>query len=190
VQLLPFGLVQSSIWLLLFALQPSGAALLQAASPDSATQAGKGSVPADLMNYFAGKWSGKGQFANSGKELESDFSFVPDLENQCLVVRQKERSPNTFQFMALWSVDSVSEQWVMMMVSNHDGGARLFRTDGWHDGKLVFQSVPELHSSFALERFTFERQSTTVFRTTYEMSFDDGKTWKIGDRQTFTKSSP
>ena len=33
----------------------------------------------------------------------------------------------------------------------------------WHDGTIVFQSVPELRALWALERFTFERESTATF---------------------------
>ena len=87
-------------------------------------------------------------------------------------------------------MDSVSGLPVMLLTSNHDSGGRLFRSAGWKNGKIVFQSGPELHASFALERFTFERESTSVFHTTYEMSFDDGKTWMVGDHQTFTKLAP
>lgn len=69
-----------------------------------------------------------------------------------------------------------------------DSGAQLFRSNssGWQNGKIVFQSMPELKDTFALERFTFERQSNNSFLATYEMS-RDGKTWRIGDTQTFTR---
>jgi hypothetical protein len=103
------------------------------------------------------------------------------------VVRQKERPPNTFEFVALWSMDSISEDVVMLLASNHYSGARIFRSHGWQDGTIVFQSVPELRALWALERFTFERESTTTFHATYEFSRDNGKTWQVGDRQTFTK---
>lgn len=73
------------------------------------------------------------------------------------------------------------------MASNHNGGARVFRSQGWSDDKIVFQSVPELRAFFSLERFTFEKKSNTKFDSIYEMSFDNGKTWKVGDRQEFNK---
>jgi hypothetical protein len=151
-------------------------------------QTPKGSLPADLVNYFAGTWTGKGAFEKSGRELASDYSFVPDLENQCLVVHQKEHPPNDFKFVALWSVDAPSGQVVMLMVSNHESGASQLRGSGWQDGKLVFQTVPEGASDLGLERFTFLRDSATSFHTTYEWSQDGGKTWSVGDRQSFTKS--
>jgi hypothetical protein len=144
--------------------------------------------PPDIVRYFSGNWAGKGKFT-SGQEIESDFSFVPDLENECVLVRQKEKPPNTFEFIALWSWDSTSGDLVMLLTSNHESGARVFRSRGWQDGKIVFQSSPELRASWALERFTFQRVTTMTFHTTYEMSMDDEKTWRVGDQQTFTKKS-
>lgn len=173
-----------SLLILAFALSLTPFAAAQNSS--SAQTSGKPRLPQDLVNYFAGDWSGKGKFT-SGRDLESDFNFVPQLENQCVFVHQKEKPPNTYEFSALWSVDSVSGQVVMLLAGNTDTGARIFRSHGWQDGKIVFQSVPELRSYWALERFTFERESATVFHGTYEFSQDDGKTWRVGDKQTFTK---
>jgi hypothetical protein len=159
-------------------------------APQSSSQAAQTSqkalLPLDIVIYCNGDWAGKGKFT-SGKDIESDFSFVPDLEGQCIVVRQRERPPNTFEFVALWSMDSISKDVVMLLASNHDSGARIFRSHGWQDGTIVFQSVTELRALWALERFTFERESTTTFHATYEFSRDNGKTWHVGDHQTFTK---
>jgi hypothetical protein len=80
-------------------------------APQSSSQAAQTSrkalLPREIVNYFNGDGAGKGKFTN-GKDIESDFSFVPDLEGQCIVVRQKERPPNTFEFVALWSMDSIN----------------------------------------------------------------------------------
>ena len=76
-------------------------------SSQAAQTSQKALLPPDIVNYFNGNWAGKGKFT-SGKDIESDFSFVPDLEGQCIVVRQRERPPNTFEFVALWSMDSIS----------------------------------------------------------------------------------
>lgn len=155
-------------------------------TPPARTQQ-KAILPPDVLDYFSGDWVGKGKFT-TGKEIESDFSFVPDLANQCILVRQKERSPNTFEFIALWSMDSISGDLVMLLTSNHESGARVFRSRGWQEGKVVFQSDSELRARFALERFTFQRESATAFHSLYEMSFDNGKTWRAGDSQVFTKN--
>jgi hypothetical protein len=175
---------------LLFALT----SILASASPGSsrtgdAAPTPKGSLPPDLVSYFAGNWTGKGAFAKSGKELASDYSFVPDIENQCLVVHQKEKPPHDFEFVALWSVNANSGELVMLLVSNHEGGASVLRGSGWQEGKLAFQTVPESPSDLDLERFTFMRDSATAFHTMYEYSRDGGKTWAVGDRQSFTKTS-
>lgn len=74
------------------------------------------------------------------------------------------------------------------MLFANDSGAELFRSEsgGWQNDKIVFQSAPELKAAFAFERFTFERKSDASFLATYEMS-RDGKIWKTGDTQTFTR---
>ncbi|HLJ91265.1 MAG TPA: hypothetical protein VKZ53_30990 [Candidatus Angelobacter sp.] len=158
-----------------------------AASPSTAIARRTGaSLPPDVLEYFQGSWSGKGSFT-SGKSVESKFSFVPDLEKQCISIRHKEEPPNTFEFAGLLSVDSFSGGLVLLLASNHSAGARIFRSSGWEGDKMTFQGVPELRAFYALERFTFERKSPTNFHTTYEMSPDNGKTWVVGDQQEFTK---
>ena len=142
-----------------------------------------------VMAYFSGAWTGKGHFG-TGAAIASDISFVPDLENQCLVVKERETPPNTFQYVGLWTVDSVSGNALMLLAGNHDSGARVFRSHGWRNGKIVFQSGPELRARSALERFTFERESSSVFDATYEFSKDDGHSWQLGDRQVYTKRPP
>jgi hypothetical protein len=148
----------------------------------------KSALPRDVLVYFKGSWSGKGN-AGSGQNIESTFRFVPEFENQCLLVREQEKPPSSYRWIALWSTDSVSGDVVMLMVSNGNWGARVFRSTGWQDGKLVFQSVPELRAQFGLERFTFERKSETRFDSTFEMSTDNGHTWRKGEQQVYTKHS-
>jgi hypothetical protein len=162
--------------------------VLASSTPTPAAPA-KGALPPDLVAYFAGNWSGSGAFVRSGKPLASTYSFVPDIENQCLVVHQKEKSPNDYEFVALWSVNSDSGQLVMLLVSNHQGGASVLHGSGWQEGKLSFETAPEDPKILGRERFTFQRDSATAFHTMYEYSQDGGKTWAVGDRQSFTKTS-
>jgi hypothetical protein len=77
----------------------------------------------------------------------------------------------------------------MLLASNHDSGARVFRSHGWHDGKIVFQSGKELRAQWGLERITLQRESATTFDATYEFSVDDGHTWQVGDHQLYTRLS-
>lgn len=149
-------------------------------------QAAKNRFPAELLEYFKGEWSGAGKFVASGKDVVSDFSFVADVENQTLIVHEKEHAPNTYHFIALWSIDSANGNLVMLFAN--DSGAELFRSESatWQKDKIVFQSAPELKAAFAFERFTFEWKSDNTFLATYEMS-RDGKTWRTGDTQMFTR---
>lgn len=77
----------------------------------------------------------------------------------------------------------------MLLASNHDSGGRVFRSRGWQDSKIVFQSGSELRAHWALERFTFGGESSSAFQARNEMSTDDGTTWRMGDTQTFAKRS-
>lgn len=176
--------------LLIISCVITGTAQIQTASAQNpyAKQIERTKFSPGFLEYFVGDWSGVGKFSND-KDLTSEFNFTTNLENQCLVVRHEELPPHDFQFIALLSKDSATGNLVMLVTSNKNSGARLFRSDAgdWKDEKIVFQSTPELRSAFALERFTFERQSASSFKTTYEMSRDEGKTWRIGDKQVFTK---
>lgn len=150
------------------------------------SQSAAAALPPELLAYFDGDWKGQGHFRN-GKELRSELSFTSILEDQAILVRHKEESPHTFQFVALLTMDSGSGNPVLLLASNHESGGRLFRSRGWHDGKVVFESVPELRASFALERLTFERETDNSFGSTYEFSADGGKSWRVGDHQRFEK---
>lgn len=67
----------------------------------SSPQAQKTTFPIDLLEYFKGDWSGVGRFIKSGKEVASDFSFAPDLENRSLVVHEKERAQHISLYCSL-----------------------------------------------------------------------------------------
>jgi hypothetical protein len=143
-------------------------------------------LPAALLSYFSGSWHGVGAFAK-GRHLESDITFTPAVDGQGLLVRGQERPPNHFKYIALWSMDTVGGQPVMLLAANLGGGARLFRSNGWHDDAIVFQTTSKLRSWFALERFTYQRKTGSIFIATYEYSTDNGISWRFGDRQTFTR---
>ena len=131
----------------------------------------------------------KGAFAND-KEIEADLTFTPDLDGQWLVVRHTDRHPNRYKALALWGIESTSGE-LVMAVSDNFKGARLFTSQGWRDGKVVFvKHSPALSDSSApsrRERFTYERQSSSTFKMTYEAS-GDGVTWCLGDSLVFSKT--
>jgi len=144
--------------------------------------------PVALIQYFNGKWVGKGAFKN-GKILESQYVFSAELGDQAIAVKHEEYAPYTYKFSALWSFDANSGDVVMLAATNRNGGARLFRSnEGWKDQKIIFQGIPELKAVFAFERFTFEAKSANIFKATYEWS-GDGQIWNLGDWQEFIKTS-
>jgi hypothetical protein len=144
------------------------------------------SLPQEMLTYFPGKWIGKGKFRN-GKELGSEYIFTTEMDNQTVIVKHKEYEPYTYQYTGLWSFDASTGDIVMLAATNRNGGARLFKSKGLDNNKIIFQGVAELKGTFAFEKFTFELVSATTFNATYEWS-KDGLTWNIGDQQVFTKN--
>lgn len=148
-------------------------------------------LPNDLVTFFSGEWSGAGEFAD-GKKIEADASFMPDLDNQWLAYRHTDRAPNKYKAFGMWGFEYTSKKFVMTVTDNF-GGARLFSSDGWMDGKIIFlkNSAISLQASDTKqperrERFTFEKQNNDEFKMTYEVS-PDGKVWKLGDYLIFKR---
>ena len=151
-------------------------------------------LPVDLVHFFSGEWQGQGEFAN-GRKIEADVSFAPDLDNQWLVYRHHDLAPNQYQALGLWGFEAVSKTFVMV-VNDNFGGSRLFSSEGWTNGKIVFrkaalitpQSDARLNPPTTQERFTFERQTDDSFKMTYESS-RDGASWQLGDYLVFKKQA-
>jgi len=93
----------------------------------------------------------------------------------------------------MWGTEYTSKQFVMV-INNNFGGSRLFSSEGWRDGKIVFlkrntittQPTAVVGQPINQERFTFERQADGTFKMTYEVS-KDGTNWRIGDYLIFKK---
>jgi len=170
-----------SIIVVLWAVQPQGDKQ-PAALTRSAPQAKR--LPDDLCEFFLGEWSGAGEFA-SGKKIEADVSFTPDLDRHWMAYRHTDRPPNRYKALGVWGIDKDSGR-LLMLVNDNFGGARLFMSDGWLNGKIVFQKATLVTPVTNQERFTFERKAKDSFRMTYEVSAD-GKTWRLGDYLNFIK---
>jgi hypothetical protein len=148
-------------------------------------------LPNDLIDFFAGEWTGSGEFAN-GKKIEADVSFSCDIDNQWLVYRHTDRTPGSYKALGMWGTEYASKRFVMI-VNDNFGGVRLFTSEGWLNGRIVFQKdtaiilmVSAASAQTKRERFTFERQANDIFKMTYETS-DDGRTWRLGDYLIFRK---
>ena len=142
-------------------------------------------LPADLTAFFSGDWEGAGEFA-SGKKIEADASFRAELDNQWLFYRHTDRAPNSYKTFGTWGFDRESGKFVML-ASDNSGGARLFISEGWKDGKIVFLKNSLLAPVTFYERFTFEKQSDKTFKMTYESS-RDGQQWRLGDYLIFERT--
>jgi len=156
----------------------------QKATPSPSASKAPKQLPADLKDFFIGEWSGAGEFSN-GKKIEADVSFSADLDNQWLSYSHTDRLPNKYKARGMWGFDRESGKFVMLL-SNNFGGARLFVSDGWADGKIVFNRERLLAALSVAERFTFARESASSFRMTYETSRDE-KAWRVGDYLTFKR---
>jgi len=150
-------------------------------------------LPNDLVDFFSGEWNGTGEFA-SGKKIEADISFTPDLDGQWLVYRHADRPPNRYKALGMWGFEYASKRFIMVINDNF-GGARQFSSEGWLNGKVVFEKIAVFTPPTNVgppaaptrqERFTFERQDGDTLRMTYESS-DDGKNWRLGDYLIFKR---
>jgi hypothetical protein len=130
-----------------------------------------------MVKFFSGNWSCAGAFA-SGKKIEADLSFTPELEGKWLLYRHSDRPPGIFKAVVLWGVDQPSGKLVSMAADNF-ANARLFTSDGWKDGTVIFTGAAILDQKTSQERFRYERQSDNSFKMTYERSVDGQ--WKMGD---------
>jgi hypothetical protein len=150
-------------------------------------------LPNDLVDFFSGEWNGSGEFA-SGKKIEADISFTPNLDGQWLVYRHADRPPNGYKALGMWGFEYASRRFIMVINDNF-GGARRFSSEGWLNGRVVFENIavptPPMNpgppaAPTRHERFTFERQDRDTLKMTYEAS-DDGKNWHLGDYLIFKR---
>ena len=131
-----------------------------------------------MVKFFTGNWSCSGPFA-SGKKIEADVSFAPELDGKWLLYHHSDRPPGPFKAMAAWGMDQPSGKLISVMEDNF-GSARLVTRDGgWKDGSVTFTRAGILDQQISQERFRYERQSENSFKMTYERLA--GTQWKLGD---------
>jgi hypothetical protein len=150
------------------------------APPTAACDVNAG-VPSELSQFLTGDWAGAGQFA-SGKPIEADVTFMPDLDSHWLVYRHVDRAPGRYKVLGMWGCERSRKQFVMVLNDN-GGGLRMFVSDGWAHGGVVFHRSTAVATSpypKGEERFTFVRQSDDTFKMTYDTTVD-GTTWNVGD---------
>lgn len=151
--------------------------------PASAQNSAPARVPADMAAFFGGAWSGKGAFA-SGRPIEAEVSFTPELDGQWLLYRHSDRAPNSYKALGMWGIESASRK-LLMTVNDNFGGARSFASEGWQDGKVIFSRTISAEP-LREERFVFERRSANSFHMAYEVRPGD-KPWRLVDQLLFER---
>lgn len=81
--------------------------------------------------------------AASGKKIEADISSTSDLDGQWFVYRHADRPPNRYKALGMWGCEYASRRFIMVINDNF-GGARRFSSEGWLNGKVVFEKVEVL----------------------------------------------
>lgn len=166
----------------------SGASPQATPKPPASTQPSTRCLPfpSNESGFLEGRWAGQGKLEMTGRPISSTLVVNQTSDGEGLHLTEEELPPNRTKLDALWSRDCGSGDLVMFIAGNVGAGARLFRSRGFSDGKVTFESDPSLRAWFALERFTFSRTEDGRIEQIYEMS-RDGSTWHVGDRQIFSK---
>lgn len=190
------GIVASRIIAALLPLALSGIACAHA-SPDKVARPVTPARPAqklpdDLVRFFSGEWSGVGEFAN-GRKIEADVSFRPDLDGQWLSYRHADRPPGKYKAAGMWGHSRPSNSFVMTL-NDSAGGLREFSSDGWHDGRIVFDytvpaAVGEPDGPSRRQRFTFMREGDDRMKMSFEIATGD-QPWQLVDYLVFSRNPP
>jgi hypothetical protein len=172
---------------LLLAFATANAAAQAPASPAPVQQQRKPEpptrVPAELASFFTGEWSGRGQFA-SGRPIEADVSFHPELDGQWLQYRHTDRAPNSYKALGMWGIENSSRKLVMTL-NDSGGGARTFTSGGWGDGSVIFVRTIST-DPLREERFVFRRIGDQSFHMAYEVHAGE-QPWRMIDQLTFER---
>jgi len=151
---------------------------------DGQTKKPENKLSPEFLSFFAGSWSGDGEFA-SGKKISADVSFSISLDSAWITYQHTDRQPNRYKSISMWGID-MNGQFVAYAFDNFKGH-RKFVSEGWREGKLILTNN-EFNPQWGLvfQHFIYEKVSDDSFRMTYETS-KDGISWKLGDYLIFKK---
>lgn len=122
-----------------------------------------------------GEWACHGVFPASGKTIDSALRFAFDLDGKALLKHHDDTSPPaTYHALEAWGFDARSNRYNATILDSF-GGARLFSSEGWKDGKLVWSSSPEVKPA---QRFIYAREAAGL-RIDWEVERDGA--FAIGD---------
>ncbi|WP_144266371.1 hypothetical protein [Pontibacter ummariensis] len=140
----------------------------------------------EVLEYFAGSWSGEGEFA-SGKPISADLSFKASLDSSWIEYEHIDRAPNSYKATSWWGTDQQTGEFVAYIFDSL-GGSRKFTGDGWRNGKLVLTNQQEHPQGGTMwQHFIYERLSEDSFKMTFELS-KDGVNWRMVDYLVFDRA--
>lgn len=155
------------------------------AFPGIAQQSSSG-LPTDLIQYFAGKWEGKGSFAN-GKSIAATATFTMSLDSSWLQYEHKDIPPNRYKALSLWGTEKDGA--LLAFIFDSFQGHRQFYGDYTRKDRLVLTNVQiNQAGKKAYQHFIYEKLSLVAFKMTFEMS-QDSMQWRMVDTLIFRRIS-
>lgn len=145
-------------------------------------------APDDAFHDFAslkGTWMCHGIFPASGKTIDSTLRFEADLNGKAIVKHHDDTSPPaTYHALEAWGYDAKANHYNATILDNF-GGARIFSSDGWKDGRLVWTSAPEVKPA---QRFIYMREANQGLRIDWQVLKDAN--YVVGDTLHCTQQHP
>jgi len=136
-------------------------------------------APDEAFHDFAaltGEWTCHGIFPASGKTIDSTLRFEFDLNGKALVKHHDDTSPPAmYHALEAWGYDAKNTRYNAAILDNF-GGARVFSSDGWKDGRLVWTSAPEVKPA---QRFIYAHEANQGLRIDWEVL--KGDSYVVGD---------
>lgn len=135
------------------------------------------------LKWLAGHWDCEGKFA-SGKSISAKVSFEMILDGHWILFRHDDNPPFSYHALSEWGWDQKSDQFVSL-VEDSAGGARVFYSSGWDDGKLLWEGGSLDANATHSERFEFMKLDENAFQVTY--SYLKNGTWTQVDTSRCTR---
>jgi len=136
------------------------------------------STDAPLHDFadLQGEWTCHGVFPASGKTIDSTVRFAFDLDGKALVKHHDDTSaPALYHALEAWGYDAKNQRYNATILDSF-GGARLFSSAGWKDGRLLWSSAPEVKPA---QLFTYVREGHKGLRIDWEVEKEGA--FVIGD---------
>jgi hypothetical protein len=123
----------------------------------------------DPFHDFAdlpGQWTCHGVFPASGKTIDSELRFERDLSGKAMLKHHDDTSPPAlYHAVEAWGYDAKANRYNATILDNF-GGARIFSSEGWRDGRLVWTAAPEVKPA---QRFSYVRIAPERLRIDWEV---------------------